>query len=106
MPIELTTTESLAEKVQSRIQLRTAEVGVVGLGRVGLPLAVAFAEAGFSVLGFDIDAEKIKKLKTGQSPVEFISSDRLGALAAAGRFEPTADGRSLEQADAVVVCVP
>src|SRR6516225_8121389 len=67
-PMTISTgTQPLAEQLRSRLQLRSARVGVVGLGYVGLPLAETFAWGGYSVLGFDVDASKIEKLKRGES---------------------------------------
>ena len=63
--IRLSTTVSLADQLMSRIELRTARVAVVGLGYVGLPLAETFACAEFPVIGFDIDPEKVRKLRIG-----------------------------------------
>src|SRR4029077_4256198 len=70
--------QSLAHRLMSRIKERTAEVAVVGLGYVGLPLAEAFAESGFIVHGFDIDDDKIARLNRGESYIRHISSDRVG----------------------------
>jgi UDP-N-acetyl-D-glucosamine dehydrogenase len=106
MALELTTTQSIAEQLDSRIKLRIARVGVVGLGYVGLPLAETFAWAGYPVVGFDVDTEKVKKLNTGQSYIGHISSSRIAELISTGRFEATADSHCLEELDAVIICVP
>ena len=106
MTLELMATQSLCEQLMARIQARTARVAVVGLGYVGLPLAEAFAAAGFPVIGFDTDPEKIKKLKTGQSYIHHISPARVQELLAGGDFEPTCDPTCFRGADAVVICVP
>ncbi len=98
--------ESLAERLRGRIAARTARVAVVGLGYVGLPLAEVFASAGFTVVGFDIDAEKIRKLRTHQSYIGHIAPERVAALVRSGRLEPTGDPRCFETVDAVVICVP
>ena len=79
-------------------------VGVVGLGYVGLPLAVAFCEAGHSVIGVDADRGKIDALARGESHVEDISDARLGAVLE--RFHPTARYAELSQAEAVLIAVP
>jgi UDP-N-acetyl-D-glucosamine dehydrogenase len=98
--------ESLAEDLLRRIYQRTARVAVVGLGYVGLPLAETFAWGGYPVLGFDIDSDKIQRLRQGESYIGHIRHERIGELNKSGRFEPTdAPGRFLE-ADAIVICVP
>lgn len=81
-------------------------VGVVGLGYVGLPLAVAFAEAGATVTGVEIDPEKINALAAGDSYVEDVSSGRLTPLLTNGSLRVTKDYGMLKEADAVVVCLP
>lgn len=78
-------------------------VGIVGLGYVGLPLTVSFAEAGCEVVGLDANHRRTADLRAGRSPVEDISDER---LAAAGSFEFTTDYADLERCDAVVICVP
>jgi UDP-N-acetyl-D-glucosamine dehydrogenase len=90
----------------SRIELRTARVCVVGLGYVGLPLAETFASAGYPVLGFDIDPDKVRKLKMGRSYIGHIASDRIAELAGSGRFEATCDPARFADADAIIICVP
>jgi len=79
-------------------------VGIIGLGYVGLPLAVAFAEAGERVIGLDTNAGRIEALRHGRSHVEDVSDERLQALD--GRFEPTTMTRRLALADAILICVP
>jgi UDP-N-acetyl-D-glucosamine dehydrogenase len=79
-------------------------VGVIGLGYVGLPLAMAFAEAGHDVIGVDTNAGTVESLRQGRSHIEDISDDRLQA--AAGRFEATTLSRRLALADAILICVP
>jgi UDP-N-acetyl-D-glucosamine dehydrogenase len=96
----------LADRLASRIELRTARVAIVGLGYVGLPLAETFAWGGFPVLGFDIDPEKIRKLRAGQSYIGHIPSKRVAELVATGKFEPTCDPACFAEADAVIICVP
>jgi UDP-N-acetyl-D-glucosamine dehydrogenase len=89
----------------AKIQSRQAQVGIVGLGYVGLPLLTCFSEAGFRVLGFDVDADKVAALAAGQSTVEHIQSQAIRAALAAG-FEPTTDFARASQADAIIICVP
>jgi UDP-N-acetyl-D-glucosamine dehydrogenase len=80
------------------------KVGIVGLGYVGLPLGVAFAEAGHEVVGLDVDPRKIDALAEGRSYVEDVSSERLAALD--GRLSATSRSADLTSCDAVILCVP
>ena len=84
---------------------KTATIGIVGLGYVGLPLMLRYAETGFKVLGFDIDAEKVNKLNNGETYIEHITADKIAAARAAG-FEATTDFSSIGEAEAVILCVP
>ena len=95
MTLEVDLTGSLSEQLRARIELRTARVAVIGLGYVGLPLAETFATSGYSVVGFDIDPEKIKKLRTGQSYIQHIDSSRIVELMHTDLFEPTSDPSSI-----------
>jgi UDP-N-acetyl-D-glucosamine dehydrogenase len=79
-------------------------VGVIGMGYVGLPLAVAFAETGHDVVAVDVDASKVDQLRRGDSYVEDVSCERLAAVAA--RLEATTDVGALARCDAVLICVP
>jgi UDP-N-acetyl-D-glucosamine dehydrogenase len=85
---------------------KTAVIGVVGLGYVGLPLAVAFAEAGFSVIGVDVAEDKVAKLNAGTSYIIDLSSERLKTIVDNGKFKATTDYQALQEADAVSLCVP
>jgi len=89
-----------------RIESREAVVGIVGMGYVGLPLAHAFRESGFRVLGFDIDAKKVEALKAGRSYIKHIPSERVAEMREGGRFAATTDFARLGEADAVLICVP
>ncbi|HLT48178.1 MAG TPA: nucleotide sugar dehydrogenase, partial [Rubricoccaceae bacterium] len=88
------------------VEARTARVGVVGLGYVGLPLAVEVADAGYPVLGFDVDAAVVDGVNRGESHVQDVPSERLARLVADGRLEATADLARLAECDAVSICVP
>ena len=91
----------------ARIESHEAVIGIIGLGYVGLPLAVAFAEAGFRTVGFDVKPQVVEGLNEGRSHITDITSERLAALVGDGEpFEPTLDFERLEEADAVVICVP
>jgi UDP-N-acetyl-D-glucosamine dehydrogenase len=95
-----------AERVAHRIRTRTATVGVVGLGYVGLPLAEAFALAGYQVLGFDTDSRKIDALGRGESYIRHIDSVRVRQLITSGKFQAVTDADEFAAADVIVVCVP
>src|SRR5215216_4408447 len=97
---------ALAEELAARIEQRTARVAVVGLGYVGLPLAETFAWGGYPVIGFDIDAAKVERLRSGESYIGHICSERVAELNASGRFQPTDDPARFVEADAIVICVP
>jgi UDP-N-acetyl-D-glucosamine dehydrogenase len=96
---------SAAEKLLLRIRDRSACIGIVGLGYVGLPLALRFAKVGFSVLGFDIDRAKVQALNEGRSYIEHISSGAV-AVAREGGFSATEDFGRASTADALIICVP
>src|SRR3954466_1453683 len=106
MTLELAVSPSLADELAARIERRTARVAVVGLGYVGLPLAETFAWGGYPVLGFDIDQEKIDRLRQGESYIGHICSERVAELVGSGRFEATSDPHDFARADAIVICVP
>ncbi len=97
MPLSL-----LLENITSR----QARVGVIGLGYVGLPLAITVARAGFRVTGFDIDPGKIVAIDARKSYIEAVADDVLTAQIEAGRFAATADFAGLSQCDIIVICVP
>lgn len=100
----MTTSISTAELIQ-RFERKIATIGIVGLGYVGLPLVLRYAEVGYKVIGFDIDAEKVESLQAGKSYIKHISTERL-AGAAASRFEPTTDFSRAGEVDALILCVP
>ncbi len=94
------TPDALARQIADR----TAQVGIIGLGYVGLPLAVTAAQAGFPVRGFDIDPDKMVRLERGESYIEAVSDHDLGAVAE--RFSWTTDFAGLAEMDVIVICVP
>ncbi len=106
MKLDLDFPNTLADDLAFRIEMRTARVAVVGLGYVGLPLAETFAWGGYPVLGFDVDEEKVAKLRRGESYIGHICADRVAELIAGGRFDATSDPDRFVEADAVVICVP
>ena len=81
-------------------------VGIVGLGYVGLSLAVAFAEVGLEVVGLDTDAKKVANIDSGISYVEDVSSEKLGSYVDSGKLRATTEHDALSEADAVVICLP
>jgi len=106
MPI--TKEASFAETVEQRLgslKNRTAKVGVIGLGYVGLPLSLLFAEAGFKVTGFDIDERKITDLEAGRSYIFRIGGEEIQSAREQG-FRATADFSKLSAMDAIIMCVP
>jgi UDP-N-acetyl-D-glucosamine dehydrogenase len=95
-----------ARELRQKFQERSATVGIVGLGYVGLPLAVAFGEVGFRVHGVDADSARVARLYAGESPVEDVSSITLTELVRADRLTVSGDPAVLAHADAILICVP
>jgi UDP-N-acetyl-D-glucosamine dehydrogenase len=95
----------MKQSLISKFQNKTAVIGILGLGYVGLPLMLRYAEIGFKVLGFDIDQDKIDKLKAGKSYIEHISSAKIAQAQKQG-FEATTDFAKASEADALILCVP
>lgn len=88
------------------IARRKIRVAVIGLGYVGLPLVELFADAGFPVLGFDNDPNKVEMLQQGRSYIGHVGADRIAALRAGERFEATTNFERLTEPDALLICVP
>jgi UDP-N-acetyl-D-glucosamine dehydrogenase len=88
------------------LERRQASVGVIGLGYVGLPLAIAFNKAGFSVRGFDVDSKKVPLLKAGKSYLRHIPAREIRAMNLSGRFFPTDDFSFIRETDCICICVP
>jgi len=93
---------SLLEKIQAR----EANIGIIGLGYVGLPLGMTFAEAGFAVTGFDVDTRKVHSLHNGESYIKHIPHDALEALTVSGRLRATTDFSKAREMDCLIICVP
>ncbi len=90
----------------SRLKRNDFTAAVIGLGYVGLPLAVEYAEAGISVIGIDVDGRKVRSLQAGKSYIGDIASDSIRKIVEAGRFRATTDFSALGEADTVNICVP
>lgn len=95
-----------ARLLAAAIAARTARIGIVGLGYVGLPLTRLFHDAGFHVLGFDVDPHKLATLAAGRSYLRHLGPDFVEAMLPTGRFEATCDPRRLAEPDVLLVCVP
>ena len=98
--------DSLFTHLKARIADRTAKVCVIGLGYVGLPLAMAACRGGFRVVGFDIDARKTQALNTGASYIDAVPSSVLQSHIEAGRFTATTDATEIAGCGIVIICVP
>jgi len=96
----------MKEILLKRIEDRTATVGIIGLGYVGLPLAVECAQGGFKVIGYDVSERVVRSLMEGRSHIQDVSSADLGSLVRRGLFEATTDEKRLSAADAISIAVP
>tara|TARA_R110002051_G_scaffold318644_1_gene401259 strand:- start:13053 stop:14378 length:1326 start_codon:yes stop_codon:yes gene_type:complete len=92
---------NLAQKLSDK----TAVVGIVGLGYVGIPLALRFSSVGFRVLGFDIDGDRVSSLNAGSSPIKHITGEAVATMVSAG-FEATVDFARIADTDTIIICVP
>jgi len=93
-------------RLEERIRNKSATIGIVGIGYVGLPLAVAFAMAGFKVLGFDIRQSNVDSVNRGQSYIADVASDSLSSVVTGKLLEATTDQSRLGEVDAICICVP
>ena len=96
---------SAHQALLQKLKDKSARIGVVGLGYVGLPLALRFSEAGFAVTGLDIDPDKVKSLSAGRSYIAQIPAERI-AKAVKARFQPSAEFAAARDCDALIICVP
>ncbi len=96
----------MKQKFLEKIQNRSLKVGILGLGYVGLPLIRAFINAGFQVMGFDIDDKKVQSLNSGKSYIGHVPSEWVADWLKKGVFEATSDFKRLNEPDAVLICVP
>ena len=95
----------IAQERFKRLESRTAKVGVIGLGYVGLPLSLLLSEAGFKVTGFDIDAKKVTELEAGRSYIFRIAAEEIQGARKKG-FTATTEFSQLSDQDAIILCVP
>src|SRR4051795_1392125 len=98
--------ETTAKMLEEKIRARTARVGIVGLGYVGLPLAVEFAKAGYTVTGIDVSEDKTRSVNAGESYIGDISSATLAGLVSSGKLRATTDFSAVLELDTINICVP
>jgi UDP-N-acetyl-D-glucosamine dehydrogenase len=96
----------LLDALLRRIEAREALIGVVGLGYVGLPLALAGHHAGYKVLGFDINARRVEAINAGEQVISYIPAETMGRALTEGRLAATSDLERLAEPDAILICVP
>ncbi len=94
------------DKLLAKIEDRSARVGVIGLGYVGLPLAMEFAQNGFTVVGIDTSAEKVASINARQSYIPDVATEELAALVAGGKLAATTDYTAINELDTISICVP
>lgn len=91
--------------IHEKIASKTAVVGILGLGYVGIPLALQFSESGFRIVGFDVDPDRVAMLNAGKSPIKHIEPTAIAAMRERG-FEATSDSARIGEVDAIIICVP
>ena len=99
-------TVTVKDELLQKIKSRSGTVGVIGMGYVGLPLAVEFAKGGFTVIGFDVSDRVVKTLMRGESHIQDVASEDVAKLVKAGKLIATTDASELRKADAVSIAVP
>jgi UDP-N-acetyl-D-glucosamine dehydrogenase len=97
---------SIHSELLHKIETRAAQIGIIGLGYVGLPLAARAGRIGFSVVGVDISRDKVERINRGESYIGDVPSNTIGELREHGRLEATTDFRRLRACDVIVICVP
>src|SRR4051812_14898038 len=98
--------DSRNDELLRQFRERNATVAIIGLGYVGLPLARAMGNAGFRVIGLDIDRDKVEMLKRGETYIPHPPADQFSSMIERGRLLPTTEFSTLGEADAVIICVP
>ena len=93
-------------ELNKKIQDRTAKIGVIGLGYVGLPLAMEFVQAGFNVIGIDIDENKIDSINQGINYIQDVGDDQLKKAVKESKLNATNDYSIVEDLDSISICVP
>ena len=106
MPESRASLPPAAARLIQRFENRQGRIGIVGLGYVGLPLAVSLAESGCTVIGIDQDSAKVEAIKRGESYIEDVAASQIAALVAAERLSATTSFETLAEADGVSICVP
>lgn len=96
----------MSEKILNKLNERRAVVGVIGLGYVGLPLAVEFASAGLTVIGFDLDQSRVDAINAGRSYIPDVATENVGSLMNSGKLAASTEFANLAKTDAVIICVP
>src|SRR5579864_5601726 len=97
---------TVAQLLEEKIRSRQARVGIVGLGYVGLPLAVEFAKAGFAVTGIDLSEDKVRRVYAGDSYIADSPTSVLGPLVESGKIRATTDFSAVLELDTINICVP
>lgn len=103
--IQNTPLPQAAADLIARLESHDSRIGIIGLGYVGVPLALRFHEVGLTVLGFDIDEERVTTLNAGETPIKHIAAAEIAAMRDGG-FEATADFERIAEVDAIIICVP
>ena len=96
----------MKKNILSKVEDRTLKVGIIGLGYVGLPLAVEFALSGYDVLGFDVQAEKVEKVNNGINYIGDVVNAELAKLAQEKKLTATTDYSRIKELDFIAICVP
>ena len=102
----MTTIPHSFDSLKAALDKKTAKIGIIGLGYVGLPLLKVFIEAGFQTLGFDLDEAKVNQLSAGKSYIKHVSDEWIQESVSQQKFESTTDMKRLSEADAILICVP
>ena len=97
---------SLIKELSDKIENRTAKIGIIGMGYIGIPLSLAFANTGFSITGFDKDNSRVKKIDTGKQVMKHITSDSMMRFINNPKSRVTSDFKELRKVDCVIICVP
>jgi UDP-N-acetyl-D-glucosamine dehydrogenase len=103
---KLSALNAAAADFEARAKTQSLTIGIVGLGYVGLPLAVAYRAKGFPVIGFDVDAKKVDALRAGESYIKHIGAEKVASLGFGAGFDATTDFGRLDEPDALLICVP